>query len=220
MEVKIEGGWKAQLKSEFESDYFYKLADFVREEYKSQLIYPPAEYLFNAFNCCPWDLVKVVVLGQDPYINPGQAHGLSFSVQDGTEIPPSLQNIFKEIESDLGIQIPPSGNLERWANQGVLLLNSVLTVRAGLSNSHQAKGWENFTDAVIRLISKHKKNIVFLLWGSQARKKIDLIDSRIHLVLESAHPSPLSVYRGFSGNKHFSKTNDYLQSKGISPINW
>lgn len=220
MEVKIEDGWKAQLKSEFESGNFHKLVDFVKEEYKSNLIYPPAKYLFNAFNCCPWDLVKVVILGQDPYINPGQAHGLSFSVQDGTEKPPSLQNIFKEIESDLGIQIPQSGNLERWANQGVLLLNSVLTVRAGLSNSHQSKGWENFTDAVIRLISRDKENIVFLLWGSQARKKRELIDNRIHLVLESAHPSPLSVYRGFSGNKHFSKANDYLLSKGISPINW
>lgn len=220
MDVRIEDGWRKKLQAEFDSDYFKNLIEFVKSEYKDRLIYPPGRLIFNAFDSCPWEAVKVVILGQDPYINPGQAQGLCFSVPDGMEKPPSLQNIFKEIEADLGQPVPKSGNLERWASQGVLLLNSVLTVRAGLSNSHQGRGWELFTDAVIRVINKDKQDIVFLLWGSPARKKGEFIDRNRHFVFESAHPSPLSVYRGFAGNKHFSKTNESLKSKGISPINW
>lgn len=220
MEVKIEEGWRQNLQSQFDAPYFEDLIRFVKQEYSTQTIYPPGKLIFNAFDSCPWAKLKVVILGQDPYINPGQAHGLSFSVPDGVPKPPSLLNIYKELESDLGKPIPPSGNLLAWAQQGVLLLNTVLTVRAGLSNSHQNRGWETFTDAVIRLISSEKKDIVFLLWGSPARKKAELIDRHRHHVLESPHPSPLSVHRGFFGNKHFSLTNRFLQSKGLEPIEW
>lgn len=220
MEVKIEEGWKSVLQSQFEQEYFRQLISFVKSEYSSTTIYPPGRLIFNAFDSCPWEMLKVVILGQDPYINPGQAHGLSFSVPDGVEKPPSLQNIFKELAEDIGKPIPKNGNLESWARQGVLLLNTVLTVRAGLSNSHQGKGWEIFTDSVIRLISSKKNHVVFILWGSPARKKAELIDKQKHHILESPHPSPLSAHRGFLGNKHFSLTNDYLKSKEISPIQW
>ncbi len=219
-DVKIEAGWKEKLRTQFESDYFENLIRFVKDEYASQTIYPPGNLMFNAFNACPWDKIKVVILGQDPYINPNQAMGLSFSVPEGISKPPSLLNIFKEIKKETGQEIPISGNLTRWANQGILLLNSVLTVRAGLSNSHQGKGWEIFTDSVIQLISSEKSNIVFLLWGAPARKKAGLIDQQKHLILESAHPSPMSVDRGFFGNGHFVKCNEYLISKQENPIIW
>ena len=219
-DVKIEAGWKEKLKTQFESDYFENLIRFVKDEYASQTIYPPGNLMFNAFNACPWDKTKVVILGQDPYINPNQAMGLSFSVPEGISKPPSLLNIFKELKKETGQEIPVSGNLTRWANQGILLLNSVLTVRAGLSNSHQGKGWEIFTDSVIQLISSEKSNIVFLLWGAPARKKVGLIDQQKHLILESAHPSPMSVERGFFGNGHFVKCNEYLISKQENPIIW
>lgn len=220
MDVTIESSWKSVLKDEFEKEYFIKLAGFVREEYRTTTIYPPAGLIFNAFNLCPFSGVKTVILGQDPYHGPGQAHGLCFSVRDDVEFPPSLENIFREIELDLGIQRPLSGNLERWAKQGVLLLNAALTVRAHLAGSHQKKGWEQFTDAVISTINKEKNNIVFLLWGAYAQKKGETIDRNRHLVLESVHPSPLSASRGFFGNSHFSKCNNYLTAKGIQPIDW
>jgi len=220
MDVSIESSWKPVLKDEFEKDYFVKLTGFVRDEYKNTTIYPPAGLIFNAFNLCPFTEVKTVIIGQDPYHGPGQAHGLCFSVRDGVGFPPSLVNIFKEIELDLGINRPASGNLERWAKQGVLLLNATLTVRAHLAGSHQKKGWEQFTDTVISIINKEKSNIVFLLWGAYAQKKGENIDRTRHLVLESVHPSPLSASRGFFGNKHFSKCNNYLIEKGISPIDW
>lgn len=220
MDVTIEEGWKSVLQPQFDLPYFHSLIEFVRSEYLQTTIYPPGKLIFNAFNSCPWDNLKVVILGQDPYINPGQAMGLCFSVPDGMPKPPSLQNICKELAADLGKEIPLSGNLENWANDGVLLLNTVLTVRAGISNSHQNRGWETFTDSVIRLISSQKENVVFLLWGSPARKKAELIDRKKHCILESPHPSPLSAHRGFFGNHHFSLTNEYLISKGISPINW
>jgi len=219
-EVKIEDSWKSRLETEFNKPYFEFLISFVKEEYKTQTIYPPAKLIFNAFEACNWDNLKVVILGQDPYINPEQAMGLSFSVPDGIRKPPSLLNIFKEIKKELNQEIPISGDLTRWANQGILLLNSVLTVRAGLSNSHQGKGWETFTDEVIQLISREKEGVVFLLWGSPARKKAGFIDGSKHLVLESAHPSPMSVERGFFGNGHFVKCNEYLISKGQNPIIW
>ena len=212
MEVKIEEGWKTQLSNEFDKPYFLKLVHFVKEEYKSQTIYPPAKLIFNAFNSTPFNKVKVVIVGQDPYHQPHQAHGLCFSVNDGIKIPPSLVNIYKEINLDLGIPIPTSGNLERWAIQGVLLLNATLTVRAGLAGSHQGKGWEQFTDSVIDALSKNNNNLVFMLWGSYAQQKGQNIDQTKHLVLTS--------HRGFFGNKHFSRANDYLLSKGKSPIEW
>lgn len=220
MDVKIESTWKEKLAPEFEKDYFVWLTDFIRVEYRTHTIYPPGKFIFNAFDQCPFDRVKVVILGQDPYHEPGQAHGLSFSVNDGVPFPPSLQNIFKEIQTDLGINPPRSGNLMRWAEQGVLLLNATLTVRAHLAGSHQNKGWEAFTDAVIHRLAEEREHIVFILWGSYAQKKGAFIDPRKHLVLKSPHPSPLSAHRGFFGNKHFSTTNDYLVSTGQTPINW
>lgn len=220
MDVKIEQSWKDQLKDEFEKDYFVKLTDFVRVEYKTKQIFPPAKLIFNAFEHTPFDKVKVVILGQDPYHNDGQAHGLSFSVPDGIPAPPSLVNIFKEINRDLGIPVPRSGNLTRWANQGVLLLNATLTVQAHMAGSHQKKGWEAFTDAAIHQLAEKRENLVFILWGAYAQKKASFIDPNKHLVLRSVHPSPLSAYNGFFGNSHFSTTNKYLQSKGVAPIEW
>jgi uracil-DNA glycosylase len=220
MDVKIETAWKTRLQDEFAKEYFVKLADFVRNEYNNQAIYPPGSLIFNAFNLCPFDSIKAVIIGQDPYHGPGQAHGLCFSVKDGVAFPPSLLNIYKELQSDLGIVRPSSGNLERWARQGVLLLNATLTVRAHQAGSHQRKGWEEFTDSVINLINREKHNIVFFLWGAYAQKKGESIDRTRHLVLESVHPSPLSASRGFFGNKHFSKCNDYLIMNNISPIDW
>ncbi len=197
MDVKIESSWKKQLADEFEKPYFINLTDFVRQEYKTKQIFPPAKLIFNAFDHTPFDKVKVVILGQDPYHNVGQAHGLSFSVNDGVQFPPSLINIFKEINSDLGVPIPQSGNLTRWADQGVLLLNATLTVQAHMAGSHQNKGWETFTDAAIRKLAENRENVVFMLWGAYARKKAAFIDPVKHLVLQSPHPSPLSAYNGF-----------------------
>ena len=218
--VKIEETWKQVLMPEFEKDYFVRLTDFVRQEYKTTTIYPPGRLIFNAFNLCPFDKVKVVIIGQDPYHGPNQAHGLCFSVNDGIPFPPSLQNIFKEIHDDTGAPIPTSGNLTRWANQGVLLLNATLTVRAGLAGSHQRQGWEEFTDAAIRALAELRNNIVFILWGAYAQKKGAFIDRTRHLVLSSVHPSPLSAYHGFFGNHHFSLANSYLIEHGKHPINW
>lgn len=220
MEVRIEPGWKRLLQSEFDKQYFSDLAAFVRSEYSNRTIYPPAGKIFNAFDLCPFERVKVVILGQDPYHEPGQAHGLCFSVQPGVLFPPSLRNIFKEISQDIGTPCPQNGDLTRWASQGVLLLNAVLTVRAGQAASHQGRGWETFTDAVIRCVSQNRDHVVFILWGGYARKKVPLIDSSRHLILESAHPSPLSAYNGFFGNRHFSKANDWLVSKGMTPVEW
>ncbi|GHV14425.1 uracil-DNA glycosylase 2 [Bacteroidia bacterium] len=220
MDVKIEKSWKEQLKDEFEKDYFVKLTGFVRNEYHTKQIFPPAKFIFNAFDHTPFDKVKVVILGQDPYHNDGQAHGLSFSVPDGIQTPPSLVNIFKEINQDLGAPIPRSGNLTRWANQGVMLLNATLTVQAHTAGSHQRKGWEEFTDAAIHKLAEERENIVFILWGSYAQKKAAFIDGNRHLVLRSVHPSPLSAHNGFFGNNHFSTANKYLASKGIAPIEW
>lgn len=220
MDVKIEDSWKARLKEEFEKEYFIKLTEFVKEEYTKSTIFPPASLIFNSFNLCPFDNTRAVIIGQDPYHGPGQAHGLCFSVREGVDFPPSLNNIFKEIELDLQYRKPQSGNLERWARQGVLLLNATLTVRAHQAGSHQRKGWEQFTDAVISAINSEKQNIVFFLWGAYAQKKCETIDRSRHLVLESVHPSPLSASRGFFGNSHFSKCNEYLKSHGISSIDW
>ncbi len=220
MDVKIESSWKQKLGGEFEQDYFIRLTGFVKEEYHSTTIYPPGSLIFNAFNLCPLEKVKAVILGQDPYHEPGQAHGLCFSVKDGIEFPPSLINIFKEIESDLGIRVKRSGDLTRWANQGVLLLNATLTVRAHQAGSHQKKGWEEFTDYVIKVLNEEKKNIVYFLWGAYAQKKGESIDRSMNLVLESVHPSPLSAAKGFFGNRHFSRCNEYLISNGIAPIDW
>lgn len=219
-DIKIAPSWKEGLKSEFKKPYFIELINFVKEEYRSQTVFPPGKEIFRAFDCADFDKVKVVIIGQDPYHGPGQANGLCFSVRDGVPMPPSLKNIFKEIHSDLGKPIPKNGDLERWANQGVLLLNATLTVRSSSPGSHQKKGWEDFTDAVIKEISDKKDNIVFLLWGAYAQKKGEIIDRSRHLVLMSAHPSPFSADRGFFGNKHFSKTNEYLKSKGIKEIDW
>ena len=220
MQVKIEKSWQEVLQVEFDKPYFENLVGFVKQEYASRTIFPPAGQIFNAFNTCPFNNVKVVILGQDPYHGPGQAHGLCFSVNDGIPFPPSLQNIFKEISSDLGLQIPSSGNLTRWAEQGVLLLNATLTVRASQAGSHQGKGWEEFTDSVIKIISEKAENVVFILWGSYAIKKKSLINASKHCILTAPHPSPLSSYRGFFGCKHFSQTNTYLTSKGKTPIEW
>jgi uracil-DNA glycosylase len=220
MNVQIETSWKEKLADEFEKPYFKELTDFVRQEYKTQVCYPPGNLIFNAFNLCPFDQVKVVIIGQDPYHGPGQAHGLCFSVNDGIPFPPSLQNIFKEIQADLGKEVPATGNLTRWAQQGVLLLNATLTVRAHQAASHQRHGWEEFTDAVIRKLSQERDHLVFILWGAYAQKKGAVIDRERHLVLTSAHPSPLSAYHGFFGNKHFSLTNAYLEQYGKTPINW
>lgn len=220
MDVKIEESWKSQLQPSFESEYFQNLAAFVKNEYSTQKIYPPAKLIFNAFSHCKFDDLKVVILGQDPYHGPNQANGLSFSVNEAIKHPPSLVNIFKEINNDLGIPYPTSGNLERWAKQGVLLLNATLTVRAGAAGSHQKKGWEQFTDDVILKISEEKENVVFFLWGSYAQKKGSVIDGSKHLIIKSVHPSPLSAHRGFFGNKHFTKANEYLVNNGKKPIDW
>jgi len=220
MNVLIEESWKKHLAPEFEADYFSRLTNFIREEYSHYTVYPPGKLIFNAFNSCPFDKVKVVIIGQDPYHEPGQAHGLCFSVNDGVQFPPSLQNIFKEIENDLGTPAPASGNLTRWTEQGVLLMNATLTVRAHQAGSHQKKGWEEFTDAAIRHLAEEREHLVFILWGSYAQKKGAVIDRSKHLVLTSAHPSPLSAYRGFFGNGHFSKANEYLQKHGQEPIIW
>jgi uracil-DNA glycosylase len=220
MEVKIEQSWQNVLKDEFEKDYFKQLTDFVRNEYRTKQIFPPAKLIFNAFDSCPFDKVKVVILGQDPYHGIGQAHGLCFSVNDGIELPPSLKNIYKEISDDLGITPCQSGNLMRWVEQGFFLLNASLSVRANQANSHQGMGWERFTDEVIHKISEQRENVVFLLWGNYAIQKQQLINTTKHLVLTAPHPSPLAAHRGFFGCKHFSQTNNYLISKGLSAIDW
>ncbi len=220
MDIKIEPGWKEHLKDEFEKSYFTDLTRFVRSEYETQRIYPPGKLIFNAFEKYPFGKTKVVILGQDPYHEPGQAHGLCFSVPDGVSFPPSLQNIFKEIQNDLGIPVPKSGNLERWAEQGVFLLNATLTVRAHQAGSHQKKGWETFTDKVIEVLSNSQDHLVFILWGAYAQRKGELINGTKHLVLKSVHPSPLSAHRGFFGNHQFSKTNEYLINHGKEPVNW
>ena len=220
MDVKIEESWKMQLQEEFEKPYFKQLTEFVRSEYQTQKIFPPAKLIFNAFDQCPFEQLKVVILGQDPYHGPGQAHGLCFSVNDGVDFPPSLRNIFKEIHDDTGAPIPASGNLTRWAQQGVLLLNATLTVRAHLAGSHQKKGWEQFTDSVIRLVSDRLDHVVFILWGNYAISKSEFINQQKHLILKSVHPSPLSASRGFFGNKQFSTANKYLQQWGKEEIVW
>ena len=220
MEVSIEQSWKERLQGEFDKPYFKTLTDFVRNEYRTNVVYPPGKLIFNAFNLCPFDDVKVVIIGQDPYHGPGQAHGLCFSVRDGVDYPPSLRNIFKEIQSDIGTPVPTSGDLTRWAKQGVLLLNATLTVRANMAGSHQKHGWETFTDAVISAVAQERKNIVYILWGSYAQQKAAMVDRSNNLVLESVHPSPLSASRGFFGNHHFSRANQYLAEHGMTPIEW
>lgn len=220
MNVKIESSWKKALTPEFEKPYFKELTDFVRDEYSKGVCFPPAAQIFNAFDLCPFDKVKVVIIGQDPYHEPGQAQGLCFSVNDGVKIPPSLVNIYNEIKDDLGITPPQSGNLQRWAEQGVLLLNATLTVRMHQAGSHQRRGWETFTDAAIKILAEQREHVVFILWGSYAQSKASMIDSSKHLILKSVHPSPLSAHRGFFGNHHFSLTNDYLIKNGMTPINW
>ena len=220
MDVKIDASWKKVLQDEFEKPYFAQLTNFVRDEYKTKKIFPPGNMIFSAFDHCPFDKVKVVIIGQDPYHNDGQAHGLCFSVNTGVDFPPSLINIFKEIERDLGKPTPTSGNLERWAEQGVLLLNATLTVQAHSAGSHQGRGWEIFTDAVIRKVAEEKEHVVFMLWGNYAQQKGAVVDGQKHLVLRSVHPSPLSAYRGFIGCGHFSAANNYLIEKGLSPIHW
>ena len=217
---QIEESWKNALISEFQSDYFIELKAFLQAEKQNYTLYPPGSLIFSAFNHTPFDKVKVVILGQDPYHGPHQAHGLCFSVPFGVEAPPSLKNIFKELHQDLGMDIPLHGNLEKWADQGVLLLNATLTVRANQAGSHQKRGWEIFTDRVISELSKQRKGIVFILWGNYAKAKESLIDTSKHFVLKSAHPSPLSAYNGFFGCKHFSKTNEILINQGLSPIDW
>ncbi len=220
MDVKIETSWKERLKPEFEKSYFLNLIEFIKAEKSQHTVYPPGPLIFNAFDKCSFDKVEVVIIGQDPYHGPGQANGLCFSVNDGVRHPPSLKNIFKEIADDLGKPIPVSGNLERWAMQGVLMLNATLTVRANTAGSHQNKGWEEFTDEVIRKVSEEKENIVFILWGAYAQKKGLIINADKHLILKSAHPSPFSAYNGFFGNKHFSQTNEYLRKIGRKEIEW
>ncbi len=220
MNVKIESSWAEKLGKEFDEPYFRELTDFVRGEYRSTTCYPPGSQIFNAFDLCPFDKVKVVIIVHDPYHEPGQAEGLCFSVADGVPHPPSLQNIFKEIAADLGRPVPESGSLRRWAEQGVLLLNATLTVRAHQAGSHQNRGWETFTDAAIKALSTEREGLVFILWGSYAQRKGMVIDRSRHLVLQSAHPSPLSAYRGFFGNHHFSLANDYLIRQGKQPIAW
>jgi uracil-DNA glycosylase len=219
--VKIAESWRPVLADEFEKPYFQRLIAFVKGEYATATVFPPGPNIFHAFDACPFDQVKVVILGQDPYHGKGQAHGLSFSVQDGQRIPPSLHNIFKELQSDIpGTPPPPNGNLDRWAQQGVLLLNATLTVRAGEPASHQKRGWEEFTDAVIRKVSNERPHVVFILWGAYAGKKSELIDERKHLVIKSVHPSPFAADKGFFGSKPFSKTNAWLVEKGLAPVKW
>ena len=221
MDVKIEPTWKQQLGTEFDKPYFATLAEQVRQAYRMRPCFPPSRLVFNAFNLCPFNEVKVVIMGQDPYHEPGQAMGLSFSVPEGVAIPPSLQNIFKEIQTDLGKPLPTSGDLTRWASQGVLLLNATLTVQAHVANSHQGLGWSVFTDAAIRALSAHREHLVFMLWGGYARSKRSLVDGQRHLILESVHPSPLSANRGgWFGNHHFSRCNAYLRSHGLTEIDW
>jgi len=216
MQVKIEPSWKKVLEGEFEKDYFTHLAEFIKAEYKSSTIYPPPKFIFRAFELTPYDKVKVVILGQDPYHGAGQANGLCFAVDQGTRLPPSLQNIYKELKTDLGVE----GNINSWANQGVLLLNTTLTVKANTPGSHQKKGWEDFTDVVIKVLSDQKENLVFILWGAYAQKKGAIIDATKHLVIKSPHPSPFSAYSGFFGSKPFSRCNDYLISHNLTPITW
>ena len=214
------GSWNEPLAPLFTDERYLKIREFLKEEYRNHVVYPDMYDLYNCFRFTPFDKVKAVILGQDPYHNVGQAHGLCFSVQDGIPFPPSLQNIFKELKADIGCDLPTSGTLTKWANEGVLLLNTSLSVREHQANSHSKCGWAWFTDSIIKLISSQKENVVFILWGGNARSKKPLIDGNKHCVLECAHPSPLSAYNGFFGCKHFSKTNEYLQSKGISPIDW
>ena len=220
MNVKIESSWQEALKDEFTKPYFKNLTEKIKDAYLEEVVYPHPKNIFNAFAFCPFDQVKVVILGQDPYHGTGQAHGLSFSVPAGIKIPPSLQNIYKELKSDIGKEIPPSGNLEHWAKQGVLLLNATLTVRAGVAGSHQGLGWETFTDTIIKTISDQKEHIVFILWGKYAEAKTNLIDKEKHLIITSPHPSPFSAYTGFFGSKPFSKTNEYLEKHGLEKIEW
>lgn len=220
VDVKIHPSWKTELLAEFGKTYFIDLVEFVKEENKRGIIYPEGKNIFNAFSKCPYENVKVVILGQDPYHGPGQANGLSFSVNPGVPMPPSLLNIFKERKTDLQKPMPPNGDLGRWAEQGVLLLNATLTVAAKSPGSHQNKGWEEFTDAVIQLISETKEKVVFILWGAYAQKKGAIIDRNKHFVIESPHPSPFAAHRGFFGSKPFSRCNDYLEKNGIIPISW
>ena len=221
MNVQIDPSWKEHLQAEFDKPYFVQLTERVRQEYTAGTCYPPGKYIFNAFNLCPFDQVKVVIIGQDPYHEPGQAHGLSFSVQDGVLFPPSLLNIFKEINDDLGTPMPTSGDLTRWAKQGVLLLNATLTVRAHQANSHATIGWQNFTDAAIKALATQRQHLVYMLWGGFARSKAYMIDKQNNLVLESVHPSPLSANRGgWFGQHQFSRCNQYLQQQGLTPIQW
>lgn len=220
MNVRIAGDWQQVLQPEFDKPYFEQLVEFVREEYASQQVFPQGSNIFRAFDKCPLEKLKVVIIGQDPYHGEGQANGLCFSVNDGVPFPPSLQNIFKEVSSDMGVPIPQSGNLDRWAEQGVLLLNAVLTVRAHEAASHAGRGWEKFTDAVVRAIAEKKQGVVYMLWGSYAQKKGAIADPTKNLILKAVHPSPLSVYRGFFGSRHFSQANTYLQSIGKEPIVW
>ena len=218
--IDISDSWYSFLEEEFEKDYFEKLADIIREKYKMSIVYPHPSKIFNAFNLTPLYNVKVVVIGQDPYHGPSQAHGLCFSVEKEVEIPPSLKNIYKELKSDMKIEPPIHGNLQKWANQGVLLLNSVLTVNAGIANSHRGYGWEKFTQSVIEKLSKNKSNLVFILWGKNAQEKENIINSEKHLILKAPHPSPLSAYNGFFGCKHFSKANEYLKNNFIDEVDW
>lgn len=220
MNVQMEPSWKEQLNNEFELPYFKALTDFVRQEYHTHTVYPPGKLIFNAFDYCPFDKVKVVILGQDPYHGQGQANGLCFSVNDGISVPPSLVNIYKELKSDLGVTVPATGNLSKWAKQGVLLLNATLTVRAHQAGSHQNKGWEQFTDAAIEKLATKKEHLVFILWGSYAQQKGAHINASRHLILKAPHPSPFSADRGFFGSKPFSQTNNYLIEQGFEPINW
>lgn len=220
MKVRINPSWERQLAAEWDAPYFKTLTDFVRDSYGRTTVYPPAGRIFAAFDACPFDEVKVVILGQDPYHGPGQANGLCFSVADGVEMPPSLVNIFKEVSDDTGAPMPSTGNLERWARQGVLLLNATLTVEAHRAGSHQGRGWEEFTDAAVRRLATEREGLVFMLWGSFAQRKGAFIDRQRHLVLSSPHPSPLSAYRGFFGNHHFSQANAYLVSHGKEPVKW
>lgn len=220
MDVRIEQSWKSQLAAEWDKQYFINLTSFVREQYSTRTVFPPASKIFAAFDACPFDTVKVIILGQDPYHDVGQANGLCFSVSPGIPMPPSLVNIFREIHDDTGAEIPSDGDISRWAKQGVLLLNSTLTVEAHRAGSHQGRGWEEFTDEVVMRLAKDREHLVFMLWGSYAIKKGAFIDRSRHMVLTSPHPSPLSAYRGFFGNHHFSQANAYLSSHGQTPIIW